>query len=328
MLLLKCQSSFSKIKNLFFFLFQLITAWQEDGCSGTNTPTGFWGVKSSSSSDCPSCLGFQLYWSKQLHPSSQFLSFSIHPIAVPMAKRPVRACNSCRRTNLSLHSHQSITTHVHSDPKPPPAVQVWTDLQNPFPTYHRKRDSWKITLRGWSPTINQTLPGPTRSPWAPHPQESNPSRYGDFILMGGYSFPDVNWEHCTAGTNRFRRFLQHLGDDFLVQTLRELTEMPSLLCCLLTETGPWGKGALGAVLATVITNPSSLKISVDSEQKHQQNFNPGHDFRLLREVEGKVPWEKVFTGTAVHQCWSLFKHHLLRAQEQGIPQMSEVKQTR
>lgn len=104
-----------------------------------------------------------MYWSKQLHPSSQFLSFSIHPIAVPMAKRPVRACNSCRRSNLSLHSHQSITTHVHSDPKPPPAVQVWTDLQNPFPTYHRERDSWKITLRGWSPTINQTLPGPTRS---------------------------------------------------------------------------------------------------------------------------------------------------------------------
>lgn len=66
-----------------------------------------------------------------------------------------------------------------------------------------------------------------------------------------------------------------------------------------------------AVLATVIIKPSSLKIPVD----RQQNFNPGHDYRLLREVEVKVPWENVFTGAGVHQCWSLFKQHLLRAHE-------------
>ncbi|NXX31359.1 RTJK polymerase, partial [Nicator chloris] len=33
----------------------------------------------------------------------------------------------------------------------------------------------------------------------------------------------------------------------------------------------------------------------------------------------KVPWENVFVGAGVHQCSSLFKHQLLRSQEQAIP---------
>lgn len=33
----------------------------------------------------------------------------------------------------------------------------------------------------------------------------------------------------------------------------------------------------------------------------------------------KVLWENVFAGAGVHQCWSLFKHHLPRAQQQQFP---------
>ncbi|XP_052628596.1 uncharacterized protein LOC128134646 [Harpia harpyja] len=43
------------------------------------------------------------------------------------------------------------------------------------------------------------------------------------------------------------------------------------------------------------------------------------DFRLLRGLVSKVPWESAFEGIGVHECWSLFKSHLLRAQEQAIP---------
>lgn len=42
-------------------------------------------------------------------------------------------------------------------------------------------------------------------------------------------------------------------------------------------------------------------------------------FRLLRQLLSKVPGENVFEGTGVHQCWALWKHHLLRAQEQAMP---------
>ena len=42
------------------------------------------------------------------------------------------------------------------------------------------------------------------------------------------------------------------------------------------------------------------------------------DFRLLRELVNKVPWE-TFESIGVCCCWSLFKYHLLRAQKQAIP---------
>ncbi|MGZ7263549.1 hypothetical protein ACXWQS_09520, partial [Streptococcus pyogenes] len=38
------------------------------------------------------------------------------------------------------------------------------------------------------------------------------------------------------------------------------------------------------------------------------------DFRLLRELVSKVPWETALEGLDVHQCWSFFKRCLLEAQ--------------
>ena len=43
------------------------------------------------------------------------------------------------------------------------------------------------------------------------------------------------------------------------------------------------------------------------------------DFRLLQEPVSKVPCESPFEGVGGHECWSLFKIHLLKVQEQAIP---------
>lgn len=43
------------------------------------------------------------------------------------------------------------------------------------------------------------------------------------------------------------------------------------------------------------------------------------DFGLLKELVSKVPWESAFEGIWIHECWSLFKSQLLRAQEQANP---------
>jgi len=43
------------------------------------------------------------------------------------------------------------------------------------------------------------------------------------------------------------------------------------------------------------------------------------DFGLLKELASKVPWESVLKVLGFHDCWSLFKSHLLRPQEQAIP---------
>jgi len=49
------------------------------------------------------------------------------------------------------------------------------------------------------------------------------------------------------------------------------------------------------------------------------------DSRLLRELVRKVPLEIHFECTGVHQCWSLFKYHLLRAKKQAIPKQQKLR---
>lgn len=50
------------------------------------------------------------------------------------------------------------------------------------------------------------------------------------VLVGDFNLPSVNWDHYKASKNRFRRFLKHLDDNFMVQVLRELLgKMPSLI---------------------------------------------------------------------------------------------------
>lgn len=79
--------------------------------------------------------------------------------------------------------------------------------------------------------------------------------------MGDFSWPDVVREHCTAGTNRFRRFLKLLDDGlFHGAGTKDLGKMPSLICCLLTERVSCVKESLVALLATVITKkPTEFK---------------------------------------------------------------------
>ncbi|PKU48078.1 glycerol kinase [Limosa lapponica baueri] len=47
------------------------------------------------------------------------------------------------------------------------------------------------------------------------------------------------------------------------------------------------------------------------------------DFGLLRDLLGKVTWEKVLKRRGVQESWLVFKDHLLQAQEQCIPRKKE-----
>jgi len=43
-------------------------------------------------------------------------------------------------------------------------------------------------------------------------------------------------------------------------------------------------------------------------------FSGSVDLRVLRKLVGKFPWEPAFEVDGFHQCWSLFKYHLLKVQ--------------
>ena len=77
----------------------------------------------------------------------------------------------------------------------------------------------------------------------------NLSRSAALVLMGDFNFPDVNWKHHTVDTNRCRKFLKHVEDDFLMQVLRELTRKGALLDLLfVNREGLMGKVVTGGCL--------------------------------------------------------------------------------
>ena len=43
------------------------------------------------------------------------------------------------------------------------------------------------------------------------------------------------------------------------------------------------------------------------------------NFGLFKELLRGIPWAKALEGREVQECWLLFKHHFLHAQEQCIP---------
>jgi len=40
---------------------------------------------------------------------------------------------------------------------------------------------------------------------------------------------------------------------------------------------------------------------------------------LFKELLGGIPWARALEGRGLQECWSLFKHHFLHAQERCIP---------
>lgn len=91
-----------------------------------------------------------------------------------------------------------------------------------------------------------------------------------------------------------------------------------------------GESALVAIFANSDRELVKFKILDDKRKTASKNSSLDRrrvDFRLLRELVSKIPWETAFESTGVHQRWSLFKHHLF-FKSKGISncKMSEVMQ--
>lgn len=143
------------------------------------------------------------------------------------------------------------------------------------------------------------------------------------VLVGHFSLPDVNWEHDTDGTNRSRRVLKHLDDNFLVWVLGEPAEKNACLDLFLVNREDLVSevemsGRLGH------SNPEAIEFKISVVRRTSASKTSTLDMRranlrLLRVLVSKMLWETTIEGAEVHQCWSVFKHHLLRAQEQALP---------
>lgn len=104
-----------------------------------------------------------------------------------------------------------------------------------------------------------------------------------------------------------------------MQVLKEPTREGALLDLSLENRE--GVVAIGGCLSHCNHKADEFKIFGDRRKTATKTsaLDMGRaDFRLLRKIVSKVPSETAFEGIGVHQCWSVLKQCLLKAQDQAI----------
>ena len=72
---------------------------------------------------------------------------------------------------------------------------------------------------------------------------------------------------------------------------------------------------MGKVLISVLVTETSSSEVLDHCHQERNSSNTltvgmGRvDFGLLKDLVSQIPWESVFEGIEVRECWSLFKSH-------------------
>ncbi|CAM4377561.1 unnamed protein product [Caretta caretta] len=143
------------------------------------------------------------------------------------------------------------------------------------------------------------------------------------VLMGDFNHPDICWESNIVVHRQSRKFLETVGDNFLVQVLEEPTRGRALLDLLLTNREELvGEAKVNGNLGG--SDHEMVKFRILTQGRKESSRIQTLDFRKadfdsLRELMGKIPWENNMTGKGVQESWLYFKESLLRLQGQTIP---------
>lgn len=117
--------------------------------------------------------------------------------------------------------------------------------------------------------------------------------------------------------------MKSVGDNFLSKVSSEPTRKDVLLGFLfVNREGFMGDVVLGSWLDQ--GDPERVEFNIFSLTRKSDSRVVTLDFRrsnfkLCSEVSRRPPWESAFEGLVVHKYWSVFKNHILEAQEQEIP---------
>jgi len=156
----------------------------------------------------------------------------------------------------------------------------------------------------------------------PSTSSCNQSQSQALVFMGDFNHPDISWEDHTARQAQSKRFLQSIDDNFLMQVLEEPTRKGTLLDLVLTNK----EGRVEDVKAGG---------RIDCRDHEMVNFRILHggsrvisriktldfkraNFGIYKELLGGILWARALEGRGVQECWSLFKHHFVQAQERSI----------
>ncbi|CAM4495102.1 unnamed protein product [Caretta caretta] len=154
-------------------------------------------------------------------------------------------------------------------------------------------------------------------------QLAEATRSHALVLMGDFNFPDICWESNTAVHRQSRKFLESIGDNFLVQVLEEPTRGGAFLDLLLTNQeelvgeakvdGNLGGSDHELVEFRILTQGRKVSSRIRTLDFRKADLNS------LRERMGRIPWGTNMKGKGVQESWLYFKESLLRLQGQTIP---------
>jgi len=134
------------------------------------------------------------------------------------------------------------------------------------------------------------------------------------VLMGDFNHPDISWED-----HRTTHMMITGIDNFLMQVVEETTRKGALLDLVLTNKEGLAENVkvgdrLGCsdhemVNFRILTGGSRAISRIKTLDFRRANFG------LFKELLGGIPWARALKGRGIQECWSLFKHHILHAQE-------------
>ena len=127
----------------------------------------------------------------------------------------------------------------------------------------------------------------------------------DLILMWDFSHPSTCWRDNTAGHKQSRRFLECVVGNFLLQVIEETMRRGAMLDLVLTSKKALvgnvkRKGSLGCSdhemvefkLLRALTRTHSKLTTL-----HFRRANAG----LLRDLLGRIPWDKALEGRGTQE---------------------------
>ncbi|GAB0210150.1 hypothetical protein GRJ2_003480800 [Grus japonensis] len=157
------------------------------------------------------------------------------------------------------------------------------------------------------------------------------SRSQALVLMGDFNHPDICWRDNAAERKQSRKFLECVDDNFLLQVIEEPMRRGAMLDLVLTnKEGLVGdvklKGSLGCSDHEMV----EFRILRAARRAHSKlttlDFRRA-DFGLLRDLLGRIPWDKALEGRGAQESWLIFKGHLLQAQQRCIPTKRKSSKT-
>ena len=146
--------------------------------------------------------------------------------------------------------------------------------------------------------------------------------------MWGFKFPDICWIYNTADREQSQRFLEHVGDNFLTQLVKEPMRGSKILDLLfVNREGLVGDVKVGGHLGH--SDHEMLDFSVLAESRRGVSRTATLDFQradfnLFWTMVERVPWEVFLEGMGAQEGWEYFKEVILKVQELTIPKSQKT----